>query len=281
MGGACRGGQYTRLMRHLLIILGMLCCSVGVCAEPVDIEARLDGETDGDAHWETPGLYALLQAAEAWSEDAALMPRTVRAEELALVVADPPAYRGQVFSIEGWLQQVERIKLKRPGLAYGDQLTRWVVLLGDGGQGSADQVALIYLLDPSGRWAQAVPNARQTVSVEAMFFKTLELPAQTGKSERFPVFVGRVAQTVLPAQTTAYRGGGLAWILGGVGFGLAMLWLVRSLRGRTPVRRKTNANQGEAPGASEVLRREDLPGDPAEALDVLAGEASAAEEGQG
>gem|GEM_PF-1653177 len=264
--------RYTRVMHRLLAFLMMFISLACVAAEPVDLSSRLSKEMDGDTQWQTPGLYALLQAVAAWPEDAALMPR---AADLALIQADPAAYRGQVFSVEGWLQQVERVALKRPGLDYGDKLTRWAVLIGEGGLGSADQVALIYLVDPSGQWAQAEPSARQIIRVEAMFFKTLELPAQTGQAERFPVFVGRVNQSFLQAESGDGSGGGLAWVLGGVGLGLVALWFVRGLRRRAPVRRRKAEIRGDA---LEASLRDDLPDDPAEALNVLAGEVDASEE---
>lgn len=249
-----------------------------------DTQRQVLDETaaDGDAPLDQgPALYQLLENAGDWEPGDFTGERGAAAPpppDVAYLLEHPDQVRGDLFLIEGvFHEQIRyptegrdgRAHLSRAGHpVWGNQLTCWGVRVGD----SADDVVLVYFVDPDG--SIAAPKPGDEVRIAARFYRVWRVPDRDGRDFAFPTFVGGAREVVA-------GGGGSG---GGPGIGKVVLILVVVAAGgfygmRLMLAKKSSAQRARSEAMREARHREheddeedidpDLPDDPAEALEYL------------
>ncbi len=168
----------------LLLVLGTV--------EPLndDVRARLAGAVDdGDYHDDAFG--ALVENVDRWTPG--FSDARVRLDpDLDRVLADPAAYRGELFQIAGILEQQSWLQTPHATIA------EWFV------RDDAGRPILLYVC---GLPSDHEFPPRQSVTVPARFYKRVRDTARDGRVHQYPAFVGAFPQPV-----RAGAGLGQLWI---------------------------------------------------------------------
>lgn len=228
--------------------------------------AQLDSATDFGPANDEAALYPLLENALLWipgDESGAAVP------DYAALLADPTAYRGDLFLIEGdFAGRPRAIPLARPG-DWGSELTEWVLRVRE----DPDEVAVIYFVDPDGA-LQPLPRGTP-VRVAARFYKAWSDRDLSNRPTDFLLFVARTP-TVAAAEPTPQ----------GPGIGMPVVTLLALAAGFYILRRYVTTLRKPKPLATRrepdrfdttMIENDDntpLPDDPAEALDALKDQSS-------
>jgi hypothetical protein len=225
---------------------------------------QLDTARDHDAEWDEPALYPLLRNVGEWTVDQAVDAPAPDYDALHRV---PQGHRGDVFLIEGLLggpPQVVKRALRQPG-PWEANLQQWSVVV----RRDPDEVAVVLLIDPMPP-GEMPARGGALVRLAARFFKVLQFVDRNGQPTSYLMFVGRSAQMDdAPAATpVADMPTSRLWLV-------AMIFFV-ALAGWFMMRRLTRMSLKPSPLASRrradrdvVTPAEDLPTDPADALDAL------------
>lgn len=223
-----------------------------------------------------PAWTGLLTSVATWDPDEGargFVPGAIAADYEKLL-AEPGAYRGALFVIEGrYAGRQRETRTLRAG-PWGESLVEWGVIaaVGEAGVDAGEVVAMVYLVDPDGRITP--PREGQTVRMAARFYKLWTDVDADGVARTYPVFVGRSASVVGEASG---GGRGNVAIVGGVIVLSGLLFLVMLARSRR------GGKAGQASQRERVLERlrqdaddaeletsaDDLPDDPAAALEQL------------
>ncbi|MFG0335572.1 MAG: hypothetical protein ACF8TS_19615, partial [Maioricimonas sp. JB049] len=165
-------------------LLASILLTLGTAVAPLaELErAQLETATDRAGQLDEGALYPLLRDVLTWPAD-------VRAgaqwPDYAALLADPAAYRGQAFFIEGnFAGRQRRFGLARSG-PWGDALAEWVVKVGPG----ENDVAVVYFVDPDA--AIAKPRLGQRVQVVGRFYKVWADRDLNNQPTEFLTFVAR------------------------------------------------------------------------------------------
>lgn len=189
------------------------------------------------------------------------------------LLAEPGAYRGELFVVEGRYAGRQREMRTRRAGPWGESLVEWGVLPKHAGPGERqDVVAMVYLVDPAGEITP--PREGQTVRLAARFYKTWTDVDADGVPRTYPVFVGRSASVVGEASG---GGRGHVAIVGGVIVLSGLLFLVMLARkrrggpagGAAQRERVLERLRQDADDAEFETSADDLPDDPAAALEQL------------
>ncbi len=241
-----------------------------------DQQAQVDTATDFVREFDEGALYPLLEDALRWPEGdeaGAMIP------DYEAIMKSPGDYRGGLFLIEGLFAGTPRggsevRRLTRPG-PWDDQLVWWGIVV----DAQRDEVVVVYLVDPP-----PPPAAGAKVRLVGRFFKVLEDfdRSRPPKPTNYLLFVGRSA-SVLGGQEIGGRSTpGITPLLGMVVV-LGLGWYVvrRMLRPKPGANQARRALRGEDHDEADLDDPviDDLPKDPAEALDALS-QQHAHEEGQ-
>lgn len=225
--------------------------------------AQLDSATDFGPANDEAALYPLLENALLWTpgdESGAAVP------DYAALLADPAAYRGDLFLLEGdFAGRPRRLPLARPG-DWGDEVTEWVLRVRE----DPDEVAVVYFVDPGGQ-LQAPPRGTP-VRTAARFYKVWSDRDLANQPTPFLLFVAR--DPTVAAAAPASQGLGLgAWAVVLVALAAAFYIMRRyvvSLRQPKPLATRRQAEpSSDTSQADEQDSPESLPDDPADALDAL------------
>lgn len=243
-----------RLIRAVAGVL-FLVSAAGIGPLDENRMAQVQTAVDHEAVIDAPALYPLLEDAVAWKagdETGAAIP------DYETVLADPAAYRGQLFLIEGRLKRRRPVdRLSRPG-PWDGRLEQWVVQIGLLGE-----TAVIYLVDPP---AEAKVDMR--VRMPARFYMVMrDKVAQSDANETadFPVFVGKTAKV------SAAGGSGGAGIFVALLIIMGLLYFIMRTKmkakavGPRRLRKSTTHDDRE----DEADDMSALPENPADALDAL------------
>jgi hypothetical protein len=232
---------------------GLILCLACAAIPPLtdDQRARLATAADGrDARDEA--FAALVENVGAWAAapgDAAPRPDP----DLASMLDEPAAYRGELYRIVGSIQQ-------QTPLAYPyEDVGEWA--LRDG----AGRPILVYVC---GLAADHGLGVGRRVAIPARFYKRVDAVARDGRLHRYPAFVG-----AFPRPAAAGEGWTRLWTVTvpvAIMLAVFLVLLLYARRGRGPMRARAPVagpwdDQGDEP----------LPEDPAQALAELRRQAEA------
>ena len=201
---------------HWLLILSLVLSLPAAGLPPLtDAQREQLATADESQKPDQPALYALLPNVLEWdrSEAARGYVPGAAVPDFEALWTDPQTERGELFVIEGTYAGRQRsMQLLRPG-PWGEALTEWGVVVGGrhGGGGvasGAEQVVIVYLVDPSGQIEP--PPAGAKVRLAARFYSLWSDQDAQGHAQVYPVFVGRSAE-VIRAEGAAARGCRRCW----------------------------------------------------------------------
>lgn len=217
----------------------------------IALEATPDGRDLRDEAW-----HRLANEASSWPRTRSAFDRvTVVHPRWRDVLEDPDRFRGALLEATGRLEQVDPVET--PGISSGEYL-EWFVRVESGDGGGVVQVFL-----PAIAAENALPG--RTVTVVGRFLRRTELQGRDGATRSFATIVG------VPLAAGATSSGSPGW-----GVALATLILVPLALWARRLARRSRARPSRSifDAAERTSLREDLPRDPAEALEVLAAEGS-------
>lgn len=143
---------------------------------------QLDSARDTLTQTDEGALYPLLENALLWPanlEAGASIP------DYKAIAANPAAYRGQLFLIEGILRRAQPIgKLALPG-PWEPALSEWTIQYGD----KPEDMLVVNLVAPPGE-----PVDGTQVRLAARFYKLWVTTSAGGQPRTYMVFVGRDAR---------------------------------------------------------------------------------------
>ena len=230
--------------------------------------AQLESATDFGPRFDEAALYPLLSNAAQWKpgdEAGAAVP------DYSAIQESPADHRGELFLIEGVFAGRAQLigPLSRSG-PWDGKLQEWVLIV----DRQADEVAVVYLIDPPTPVDQP-PATAAKVRLPARFYKVLNDRDQNGSPTNYLLFVGRGAKVMGTASGGSASSAGSKVLLVVVVL-MALCWFVlRRIKRQTWPTRARTPGQGEkidqADRSDEQTNpvEEDLPDDPAAALDVL------------
>ncbi|MHC4990525.1 MAG: hypothetical protein ACYTGC_06050, partial [Planctomycetota bacterium] len=137
-------------------------------------ETRLATARDGRDH-QDEAFVALVEHVRSWPEDLGDAAIRIRPDYDAMLEA-PAAFRGDLCRVRGAIQQRNTLRAPDP------QVTAWFLRTDDG------RPLLVYVVD-----APATSDTfrdGQVVTIDARFYKRVELTARDGRSRSYPAFVG-------------------------------------------------------------------------------------------
>lgn len=280
----------------------ILCLGIFACLTPpahpqddlLTDDQRAQLETAHDRlELDEGALYALLNAAVDWEpfDDAeAIIPSYDKIE------ADPAAARGRKFLIEGAFVVATEHRLSRPG-PWGRAVSYWAIKYGDVDGTDGDKVVIVLMVDPNGK--PGVPAQKQAVRVPAVFYKVWRTKERNSDTmAEFLVFVARagnleaalagpppgaapsrpvVGQKELPPWPLILL---IVTALVAAWFMLRRMLKTVRLSPQPTAAMRRHREPDDEDAEEEIEYRDDLPEDPAEAMNVLETEheAAAAEE---
>jgi len=219
------------------------------------------------------GLYALLSNARDWPAEPAQNIVGATVPDFEAIRKAPAEHRGQLFLIEGKLEsQIDMGLLSREGY---EEVVTLTVRVPRGG------VVIVYLTDDPqleiteriGR--HSLPAQRgATVRIGARFFKFIQQPNQDGQSMFYPVYVGRSMAISQPMAAEPECGASAAAVIVPVAVVILMLgafMIIRKYANTQPslLEQRRAAREAQLHETQEVEYRDDLPDDPAEAMNAL------------
>ncbi len=247
----------------------LMLCPILAAVPPLTPEQQkqVESATDFDAGRDEAALYPLMTNALAW-QDADAAGATI--PDYPAILAQPADHRGKLFLIEGlFAGRPRRIEnLARPG-PWDQKLQEWVVLTDK----QHDQVAVVYLVDPPTP-VDRPPAPGTPVRLLARFYKILSDRDMNGNPTDFLVFVGKSATVISPPQRRGSSWHTTPIVLAVLVLGIIWLWLRTRSKPRLigPQRftqTEDRARRSAPHDTAEEEPTEDLPTDPAEALNVL------------
>jgi len=271
-----------------ILCLGLLACLAGP-AHPQDLltdAQRAQLETAHDRmELDEGALYALLAAAVDWPP---FDDTDARVPNYAKIDADPAAARGRKYLIEGAFVVATEQPLARSG-PWGQAITYWAIKYGDVDATDGDKVVIVLMVDPNGK--PGTPAQKQPVRVPAVFYKVWQTKERNSDTTaQFLVFVARAGnlEAALAGPPPGGRDPGAVvahkklppWpllILIVVALAAAWFMLRRTLKTMRFEPRPTAASRrdrqpDDEQAEEEIEYRDDLPPDPAEAMNVLESE---------
>jgi len=232
-------------------------CAIALVVPPLTDEQRtLLHSADDDRTHEEVAFDAMIEHVRSWADaEPGSEPIRLRAD-FAAILADPDAFRGDLFQLDGVIQQ--RSRLDRPH----HQVVEWFL------RDEAGTPFILYLHDSG---LGETHDDGERIIVLARFYKRLDAVARDGLRRSYPAFVGAnpklassfpappPAPAAAPVKTIVLALGAL---LGGF---IILLLLARRRRDRAPRRAWPSAEHdaGELDGSAP------LPDDPAAALAEL------------
>lgn len=214
----------------------------------------LDTSFDGRDHRES-AFDALLENARQWSDEIGDAP--VRLEPvLNALVESPDAYRGDLCRIDGRIEQIEWLREPWLGVAT------WFV------RTDAEAPLLVYLTTAGEAQEHEAESFRagERITVFARFYKRIDSIARDGEERSYAAFVGSISLAQRAPRAEPPLLGLLVPAIAVLGlvFVIALV-LARRARGMRDSSRRMRVHEGLP--VNEPA--EDLPDDPAAALDVL------------
>lgn len=270
----------------MVTTLGLLLTSLVLAAAPLTDAEReqLATAADGSRQIDEGALYPLLRNVAGWEPGA---PRQAWVDpDYASMFDEPAAHRGELVQVEGMFYgRPHRLELQRSG-TWGEHVTMWMLVL----DRETERFAVVFLVDPEGRWHEHAPRVGQPVQVTGRFYKLWSIEDERGTLTDYVTFVGRDPRVL--AGRAPIGGGGLGPEAGQMALllGLALaallfvLWRSRTLSlGPRPLSRQQlrRADQGPAhveprhdhhahqSGKVPDEPNAELPDDPVAALDEL------------
>ena len=181
-------------------IAAILLLALGTVAPLTDDQkSRLDAAADGGDYRED-AFAALLENVGAWTPGLGDAPVRL-STDVALLLADPAAYRGALFRLSGTIQQ--HSWLEPPHAAVAE----WFVRNGAG------RPMLVYVY---GMPREHSFRPGQRVMLPGRFYKRVDDTARDGRVHQYAAFVA-----AFPRRVEAGAGGGA-----GVAAGMGRLWIV-------------------------------------------------------
>lgn len=241
--------------------LGLLVALLGIALSPAhalvpplsEEERALLDTADASRDFQEPAFFALLDNTKKWTDPPGDAPVRL-AFNAELVEADDPAFRGELFRLEGRIDQIEWFSDPYDGVIA------WFL------RDASDAPRLIFI-DVRPGFVDLAEGQRAVVY--ARFYKFIEKTAVDGVTRRYAAFVGALPQraTLMPADSTLAPAGvvvGLVFIAG------VLFLLARRAAGQS--RRLEHRSRSISRGAVEAdgLMTDDLPPDPDAALAELA-----------
>ena len=233
--------------------------------------AQLDSANDSSPANDEAALYPLLENALAWTpgdESGAAVP------DYAALLAEPAAYRGDLFLIEGeFAGRPRRIPLARSG-QWGSGVTEWVVRVRE----DPDEVAVVYFVDPDGELE--APLRGTPIRTVARFYKVWSDRDLANEPTPFLIFVGRTP-TVVAVESSVQGPGMGGWVLTLIALAAGFYILRRYVVGLRQPRPLATRREFEA--AIAEIEEDDPPSlteDPAEALDTMSRQSEARSDDQ-
>lgn len=221
--------------------------------------ARLATARDGRDHQEE-AFFALLENVRQWDGTVGDTPVRLQAN-IAQLVDDPDAFRGEVVRIAGRLEQRAALKGQYAGVE------EWFVRIDSG------EPVIVFVVDLEGgaeRWQEG-----RHVEVFGRFYKRVDAVDRQGQLRQYAAFVGAWPLAIRPATTREMV---QLWVVAVpvvallAAFVLLLIFVRRQGRSGQQVR-----GPAVETGLLEVNTEGDLPDDPAEALAELRRRASSGE----
>jgi hypothetical protein len=217
---------------------------------------RLSHAVDGNDHREDAFL-ALIENARAHETASATVESPATISDWSTFANDPAKFRGQLFHIEGQLEQSARL-----APPYED-VQEWFVRNNQG------TPIIVYLCG-----AERITSRRPTVSMNARFYKQITFTARDGKQRSYPAFVGAQPQIIIaktqPASSTSPALSQLWFIAGPVAAMLVVFIVLRIGVGRRKSGHAISARpRGRLREDDDDSAAADLPTDAVEALAEL------------
>lgn len=218
-----------------------------------DDEQALLETADASRDFREPAFFALLDNTKQWTDPPGDAPVRLTFDE-ATAEADEAAYRGELFRLEGRVDQIEWFSDPYDGVIA------WFL------RDASDAPRLIFI-DTRPGFVDIAEGQRAVVY--ARFYKLIEKTAADGVTRRYAAFVGALPQraSMMPAESALTPAGvvvGLV-LIAGVMFLLARRAASQSRRlDRRPPHHSTDTVEADA------MIADDLPPDPDAALAELA-----------
>lgn len=217
-------------------------------AESIELETA-----DDDADVSETAFRALVENARQWTEPVGDAPIGINPDYAALL-EDPAAHRGDVFRIEGVLQQ--RTAMDEPG----GPIEEWFIRTADG------RPVQVFVIDPRA----ARPGIRfrdgTPVVVLGRFYKRTEDVDRQGRTQQYPAFVGALPRLASEGRWTAVATP--LWIIAALIATLLIVFAILLVAARRARRTPTHV-PGTKAQEPIVDDPRPLPDDPAEALAEL------------
>ncbi|MFA7235326.1 MAG: hypothetical protein WC058_00560 [Phycisphaeraceae bacterium] len=267
--------------------LALIPCLVLAALPPLTDDQRemLATTPDLTVSYDQPGLYALLANAQSWSNDPTANEAGSRLPDYAAIRENTAQWRGESCLIEGTL--VARIDFGLLARIDYDNVQSWAVrtpgITAPDGTTSLGGIIIVFLADPPPvQWGvtrgQNTAPLTQDMKLRlvARFFTVLQQSNLKDDPSAYPVFVGRSAAFVEPPAASsgvAYRPLLVITLIFAMIVGYIVVLVVRIRRNR-----ETRRNKREQPAEASrrkrkpVELRDDLPDDPAEAMNALENE---------
>ncbi|MHB1155570.1 MAG: hypothetical protein ACYC26_01895 [Phycisphaerales bacterium] len=262
--------------------LVLIPCLVLAALPPLTDDQRemLATTPDLTVSYDQAGLYALLANAKSWSADPAANEAGSRLPDYAAIRENPAQWRGESCLIEGTL--VARIDFGPLARIDYDNVQSWAVRT-PGTDGHNGGIIIVFLTDPPPvEWG--ITRGRNTAPLTqdmklrlvARFFTVLQQANLKDDPSAYPVFVGRSAAFVEPPAGSSgigYRPLLIITLIFAMIVGYVIVLVVRFRRGRETRRAKREQPvESSRRKRKPVVLRDDLPDDPAKAMDVLENE---------
>ncbi len=244
-----------------MFLMNLIACMMLTAVVPLtDVQrAQLATAHDGGDHRE-PAFEALLDNVRQWMPGIGDAPIRLH-PDLDAMVAEPEAYRGQLYEIVGRLQQQTRIDQANEGVV------EWFI------RDEQGRPILTYVV---GVQPDHAFRDGEQVQIVARFYKRVDAVARDGKVHQYPAFVG-VFSTRVIAGDERWLGLWAVAIPVVVMFVLFLLLLIYVRRGRPAVGARRSIVRPVVEALAEVDDPAPLPDDPAQALAELRRRAEATE----
>jgi len=230
-------------------------------ATRVALDATPDGRDLRDEAW-----HRLVAEARRWPRDLHSFTQVaVTRPRWSEIVAEPDRFRGMLLEVRGRLEQATPVRT--PGIEEGGVL-EWFVRTGvDRDSTAGDAVVQVFVP------AEAVADVRvgRTVAVVGRLLRRTDLEGRDGTVRRFATIVG--VPLVGAASVSTWSPG---WVVALATLVLLPVALFLRRIARRARMRRPHVDSIEAE-RDAIPHRDDLPSDPADALDVLAAERTGAD----
>jgi hypothetical protein len=247
----------------------LMLCPILAAVTPLTPEQQkqVESATDFDAGRDEAALYPLMTNALTW-QDADAAGATI--PDYPAILAQPADHRGNLFLIEGLFagrpRRIENLTRSGP---WDQKLQEWVIVTDQ----PRDQVAVVYLVDPPTP-IDRPPAPGTPVRLLARFYKVLSDRDMHGNPTDFLLFVGKSVTVTTPPRTRSSAWHTAPIFVAVLALGIIWLWLRTRSKPRPIGPQRFTRTEDRARGPTprhpaEEEPIEDLPTDPAEALEAL------------